>query len=79
MAGMSAKIKTETFCEQSAFVFPVMYDEDNSIRDLYSVSSTPTIVLIGPDGVVDSIGSAEQEIGTLVEESHRRIFAKSAS
>ena len=79
VANPAAKIKTEDFCELSEFDFPVLYDEDAVIRDLYMVTSTPTIVLIGPDGVVDSIVNADEDIGAAVEESHARLFPKNAS
>lgn len=75
----AAKIKTEQFCKVSDFDFPVMFDEDHRIRDLYRVTSTPTILLIGPDGVVDSVVNTDQEIGEAVEASHERLFPRSAS
>lgn len=35
--------------------FPVLVDEGRRVSDLYKVISTPTVFLIGPDGVVDSV------------------------
>ncbi len=51
----AARIKTREFCEMSGFVFPTLVDKDSAISALYQVTSTPTILFIRPDGVVDSV------------------------
>ena len=48
------RTKTREFCKLNDFSFPTLVDENSQIGDLYKVTTTPTIVIIGPDGVVDS-------------------------
>ncbi|HXV76045.1 MAG TPA: TlpA family protein disulfide reductase [Candidatus Polarisedimenticolaceae bacterium] len=64
----ATRIKTREFCEYNGFVFPTLVDQDLQIADLYSVTSTPTILFIRPDGVIDSVAtSAGHDFGKLVE------------
>jgi len=49
------KTKTREFCDLNDFAFPTLVDEDRKIAELYHITTTPTIVIIGPDGVVDSV------------------------
>jgi len=49
------KTRTKEFCDINKFVFPTLVDRDLKISTLYQVTSTPTILFISPDGVVDSV------------------------
>ena len=51
----ATKAKTLEFCELNDFVFPTLLDKNEEVSRLYRVTSTPTFVIIGPDGVVDSV------------------------
>ncbi len=58
-------IKTKEFCELNEIAFPTLIDQDLAIAEAYQVTSTPTTVIIGPDGVVDSVvlsGSIEETL-----------------
>ena len=35
--------------------FPVLRDEDRRVSGLFKVVSTPTLVIVRPDGIVDSV------------------------
>jgi thiol-disulfide isomerase/thioredoxin len=71
----TAKVKTKEYCEINQFVFPTLVDEDQRISNLYQVTSTPTIVIIGPDGVVDSVMiSSTQDFGKKMEEIKSRLL-----
>jgi peroxiredoxin len=35
--------------------FPVLVDQDRSVGNLFKIISTPTMVIVGPDGIVDSV------------------------
>jgi len=68
----ATKIKTQEFCNGSGFVFPTLMDEDQDIASLYQVTSTPTIVVIRPDGVIDSvILSSDQDFGKTMEQKKK--------
>ncbi len=49
------RTKTEEFCRANGFVFPTLADPDMKIAQLYQVVSTPTMFIIRPGGVVDSV------------------------
>jgi peroxiredoxin len=51
----SIRVKTEEFCDSEGFVFPTLIDEDNQIGSRFRVVSTPTFVIVGPDGTIDSV------------------------
>jgi len=55
------KTKTAEFAKFNGFVFPTLLDKDFSVAQIYLVSATPTVVLLRPDGVVDSIMPAGEE------------------
>lgn len=63
-AGISddvTKTRTREFCDINGFVFPTLVDDDMKISQLYQITSTPTIVFIGPDGVIDSVMLSSSE------------------
>jgi thiol-disulfide isomerase/thioredoxin len=51
----ATETKTREYCSSNAFAFPTLVDRDRSAREQFRVTSTPTIVIIRPDGVVDSV------------------------
>jgi peroxiredoxin len=71
----SIRSRTRQYCELNQFVFPTLVDKDSRISQLFQITSTPTIVLIGPNGVIDSvITSGTQDFGRKVEDSKRRLL-----
>jgi peroxiredoxin len=71
----ATKIRTAEFCKISGFVFPTFVDKDMQIGGTYMVISTPTVVVIRPDGVVDSVLlSGESDIGAALEAKKREIL-----
>lgn len=69
------KAKTREFCELNEFQFPTLVDRNAEVGALYKVTSTPTILIIGPDGVVDSvILSGHGSFGKTVEEKKRKLL-----
>lgn len=55
------KLKTRDYCRASQFSFPTLEDRGLKIGELYQVTSTPTLLIIRPDGVVDSVFLGEAE------------------
>ena len=49
------RTKTKEFCNFNDFVFPTLVDQDLQVSQLYRVTTTPTILFIRPDGVIDSV------------------------
>jgi peroxiredoxin len=71
----ATKIRTAEYCKISGFVFPTFLDKDMQIGGTYQVISTPTIVVIRPDGVVDSVLlSGETDLGAALEAKKREIL-----
>ena len=56
----TVRIKTEEFCDLKGIGIPTMLDYENKVGDLYQITTTPTVLLMGPDGTVKRVlGSAE--------------------
>lgn len=55
VANDAIRTKTEEFCKLNRIVFDNLIDKDFEVSSLYNIVSTPTMVIIRPDGVVDSI------------------------
>jgi peroxiredoxin len=71
----ATKIRTAEYCKISGFVFPTFVDKDMQIGGTYMVISTPTVVVIRPDGVVDSVLlSGETDLGQALEAKKREIL-----
>jgi thiol-disulfide isomerase/thioredoxin len=74
------KSKTREFCQLNEFSFPTLIDESSEIGNLYKITSTPTIVIIGPDGVVDSaIVSGYADFGSKMEEKKKKLLGAGGS
>ena len=71
----ATKIRTAEYCKISGFSFPTFVDKDMQIGGAYQVISTPTVVVIRPDGVVDSVLlSGETDLGQALEAKKREIL-----
>jgi thiol-disulfide isomerase/thioredoxin len=71
----ATKARTAEYCKISSFSFPTFIDKDMQIGAIYQVVSTPTIVVIRPDGVVDSVLlSSETDLGAALEAKKREIL-----
>jgi hypothetical protein len=71
----ATKTRTAEYCKINGFLFPTFVDKDMQIGAVYQVISTPTIVVIRPDGVVDSVLlSGETDIGAALEVKKREIL-----
>lgn len=55
VADSATATKTKEFCELNDFVFTTLKDDDRHIADRFQVTTTPTIVIVGPDGTIDSV------------------------
>lgn len=51
----AVRVKTQEFCDEAGFVFPTLIDENNEIGGRFRIVSTPTFVIVGPDGTIDSV------------------------
>lgn len=69
----ATKIRTREYCQTNEFVFPTLVD-DMQISKLYNVTMTPTILIIRPDGVVDSVVLNSSDFGHTVEEKKRQLL-----
>lgn len=71
----ATKLRTAEYCKISSFSFPTFIDKDMQIGAIYQVISTPTVVVIRPDGVVDSVLlSSETDLGAALEVKRRELL-----
>jgi peroxiredoxin len=71
----ATKTRTAEYCRISGFEFPTFVDKDMQIGAKFDVISTPTILVIRPDGVVDSVLlSGETDLGAALESKRREIL-----
>jgi protein-disulfide isomerase len=76
----ATKTRTAEYCRISGFVFPTFVDKDMQIGGVFQVISTPTVVVIRPDGVVDSVLlSGETDLGAALEVKRREILKAPAA
>jgi thiol-disulfide isomerase/thioredoxin len=70
------RTKTKEYCESNDFVFPTLVD-DLEVARLFKITSTPTIVIIRPDGVVDSVVlSGTADFGKTMEEKIKALLPR---
>jgi len=80
VTGAESITKTREFCESNNLQFPTLVDDQARVGDLYKVTTTPTIVIIGPDGVVDSsITSGYSDFGVMIESKKRELLKSGGS
>ena len=73
----AGKTRTEEYCRLSGFTFPTLADKDLQIGSLYQVISTPTLVVIRPDGTIDSVlTSGETDLGQAIELRKLELLSK---
>jgi peroxiredoxin len=72
--------KIEQFCDSNGFVFPTLLDRELEIARKYQVTSTPTILVIRPDGVIDSVMlSTVPDFRKTIEEKKRELLQPTGS
>jgi len=49
------KDEVTKYAAENNVAFPVLLDRNHRFTDLYRVTATPTLIIIGPDGKVDSV------------------------
>lgn len=73
----TVKTKTREFCAANQFVFPTL-SVDPKISEQFLVTSTPTILIIRPDGVIDSVLLSDQaDFGRTMEQKRREVLGAS--
>ena len=78
--GVESIAKTREFCESNELRIPTLVDDQARVGDLYKVTTTPTIVIMGPDGVVDSsITSGYSDFGVTIENKKRELLKSGGS
>jgi peroxiredoxin len=71
----ATKNRTAEYCRVYSFGFPTFIDKDMQIGGLYQVISTPTIVVIRPDGVIDSVLlSSETDLGAALDAKRHELL-----
>ena len=71
----ATRIKTKEFCDLNGFLFPTLVDQDMQISELYQVTSTPTILIIRPDGVIDSaVLDSHTDLAKTLEEKKKSLL-----
>lgn len=70
----AVKIKTREFCSVKGIDFPTLMDQDHAIGELYQITSTPTILVIRPDGVVDKVLGIAEDFGTAIESAKAKLL-----
>jgi thiol-disulfide isomerase/thioredoxin len=67
-ANDAIKTRTKEFCGLNEFVFPTFVDSAGEIAQLFLITSTPTTMIVGPDGTVDAVLiSTMQDFGKAIE------------
>jgi peroxiredoxin len=75
VASDATRLKTKEFCDLNGFVFPTLVDQDMQISQLFQVTSTPTILIIRPDGVIDSaVLDSHTDLAKTVEEKKKTLL-----
>jgi len=74
------RIKTQEFCAGNGFIFPTLVDVNLDITDRFRVVSTPTFVIVGPDGVIDSVVlSGEGDLPDKLEAKKKELLRSASS
>jgi peroxiredoxin len=71
----ATKMRTAEYCRISGFEFPTFVDKDMQIAAKFDVISTPTVLVIRPDGTVDSVLlSGETDLAAAIDAKRREIL-----
>lgn len=68
------RTRTEEYCRLNSFVFPTFVDRNMQIGELFQVTSTPTVLIIRPDGVVDSVLHGEADFAAAFESKRKELL-----
>lgn len=78
MTNDAMKTKTAEFVKFNGFIFPTLLDKDFTVAQRYLVTSTPTIVVLRPDGIMDSVMPAgDEDFDAFFGAKRREILKKS--
>jgi len=71
----AARLQTEAFCKQEGFIFPTVADSELKMGQMFMVTSTPTVFIIRPDGVIDSVlFSGEADYGATFDAKKKELL-----
>lgn len=74
----AAQVRTEEFCKQEGLTFlTTLADRDLKVGSLFMVTSTPTIFIIRPDGVIDSVLFSGETDYSATFDAKKKQFLKS--
>ena len=74
----ATEVRTREFCDVNKFAFPTLMDKDLQVSQLYQVTATPTILIIRPDGVIDSVLMSDADrVARELEKKRRELLDKS--
>jgi len=74
VSNAAERTKTREFVSAQKLEFLTVEDQDRAVADLYNVTETPTIFVVGPNGKVDSLISAEASgFGEKVAAKHKQL------
>ena len=73
------KVKTQEFCRFYDFVFPTLVDENQQLGQLFKVTSTPTMLIIRPDGVIDAALTGGTDFVTTFERKKEELLGSGES
>ncbi|MDB4324802.1 TlpA family protein disulfide reductase [bacterium] len=74
----AVEVRTREFCDLNGFTFPTLMDKDLNIAELYQVTATPTILIIRPDGVIDSVLMSDTDrVARELDKKRRELLNKS--
>lgn len=72
------RAKTREFVNLHGFIIPTLVDEEGEIFQKFLVVSTPSIIVVGPDGTIDSVLlSGSGSFATHVEARRKALIDKS--
>lgn len=75
VANDAVQTKTREYCALNKLAFPTLVDRDQKIGALYNVTSTPTILVVRGDGIVDSVLlNADENFSLKMREIRERLL-----
>ena len=75
VSGEAGRVRTEEYVQREKLTLPTFLDQDFKIGRQYLISSTPTVFIIRPDGVIDSVLlTSEADYGAVFEAKRKQIL-----
>ena len=75
VSGETGRVRTEEYIRRENLALPTFFDQDFEIGRKYLITSTPTVFVIRPDGVIDSVLlSGEADYGAVFEAKTKQIL-----